>query len=39
MGNIRIPFLQLATGTIRNNFVFNSSTRYLGRLQFDLKII
>ena len=39
LGNISVSFYQMALGTIRNNFVFNSSQRYIGRLQFDVKIL
>ena len=39
LGNISVSFYQMALGTVRNNFVFNSSQRYIGRLQFDVRII
>ncbi len=38
LGNISVSFFELAVSTIRNNFVFNSNSRYLGRMQFDIKI-
>ena len=38
LGNIELGFYELIVGTVRNNFVINSKSHYMGRLQFDLKI-
>ena len=38
LGNVELTFYEAIMGTVRNNFVINSKSRYLGRLQFDLKV-
>jgi hypothetical protein len=38
LGNIRSTFYELATGPIRNYFVINSKSSYIGRFEFDVRL-
>lgn len=38
LGNVEMTFFDALIGTVKNSFVINSRNKYIGRLQFDIKV-